>query len=193
MNSVASTPYGVGCPIRTFPDQSLLATPRNLSQRATSFIASQCQGIHQMLLSYLILIRSQIFYLRTFRPSTRKGRGVQSALCADMRCVERSPSGRYDTHNFLLTVLLAFLRVSKPGKVWSTTKRTYFRFYQLIMVLSMTNRCHFTNFLHNVQEQSLAANPRFSSWKLLSSHGNNNRAGLVELDGIEPTTSSLQS
>ena len=52
----ASTPYGfrrrypkrVGCPIRKCPDQSLLAAPRTLSQRATSFIASQCQGIHQM-------------------------------------------------------------------------------------------------------------------------------------------------
>ena len=37
----------VGFPIRKFPDQSLLATPRNLSQRATSFIASCRQGIHQ--------------------------------------------------------------------------------------------------------------------------------------------------
>ena len=46
----------VGFPIRKFPDQSLLATPRNLSQRATSFIASQCQGIHQM--PFLRLISS---------------------------------------------------------------------------------------------------------------------------------------
>ena len=33
-------PKGVGFPIRKSPDQSLLATPRGLSQRATSFIAS---------------------------------------------------------------------------------------------------------------------------------------------------------
>ena len=38
----------MGFPIRKCPDQSLLAAPRTLSQRATSFIASQCQGIHQM-------------------------------------------------------------------------------------------------------------------------------------------------
>ena len=37
-----------GCPIRKSPDQSLLPTPRGLSQSATSFIASRCQGIHQM-------------------------------------------------------------------------------------------------------------------------------------------------
>jgi hypothetical protein len=52
----ASTPYGfrcrypkrVGCPIRRPRDQSLLAAPPRFSQRATSFIASWRQGIHQM-------------------------------------------------------------------------------------------------------------------------------------------------
>ena len=44
----------VGFPIRKSTDQSLLATPRGLSQRATSFIASQCQGIHQTPLLRLI-------------------------------------------------------------------------------------------------------------------------------------------
>jgi hypothetical protein len=38
----------VGCPIRRSRDQRLLASPPGFSQRATSFIASQCQGIHQM-------------------------------------------------------------------------------------------------------------------------------------------------
>ena len=36
-----------GCPIRTSPDQRLLAAPRGLSQLATSFIASRSQGIHR--------------------------------------------------------------------------------------------------------------------------------------------------
>jgi hypothetical protein len=39
---------GVGCPIRTSQGQSLLAAHLSFSQRATSFIASRCQGIHQM-------------------------------------------------------------------------------------------------------------------------------------------------
>jgi hypothetical protein len=43
----------VGCPIRKFTDQSFLAAPRDLSQRSTSFIASQRQGIHQMPLFHL--------------------------------------------------------------------------------------------------------------------------------------------
>ena len=37
----------VGFPIRRSPDQRVLAPPRSLSQRATSFIASQRQGIRQ--------------------------------------------------------------------------------------------------------------------------------------------------
>ena len=38
----------VGCPIRKFTDQCLFAAPRDLSQRTTSFIASQRQGIHRI-------------------------------------------------------------------------------------------------------------------------------------------------
>ena len=46
--SAGSSPQGGGCPIRRSPDQRLLAASRGLSQRATSFIASRRQGIHQM-------------------------------------------------------------------------------------------------------------------------------------------------
>ena len=42
----------MGCPIRTPRDQRPLAAPPRFSQRATSFIASWCQGIHQMPFSY---------------------------------------------------------------------------------------------------------------------------------------------
>ena len=41
-------PLRVGFPIRKFWDQRVLAPPPDFSQRATSFIASQRQGIHQM-------------------------------------------------------------------------------------------------------------------------------------------------
>ncbi len=43
-----SCPLRVGCPIRRSRDQRSLASPPGFSQRAASFIASQCQGIHQM-------------------------------------------------------------------------------------------------------------------------------------------------
>ena len=48
MDSPHDDPYGPGCPIRRSTDQRVLAPPRGFSQRATSFIASQCQGIHRM-------------------------------------------------------------------------------------------------------------------------------------------------
>ncbi len=41
----------MGCPIRRSRDHRALAPPPSFSQRATSFIASRCQGIHQMPLS----------------------------------------------------------------------------------------------------------------------------------------------
>jgi hypothetical protein len=45
-----------GFPIRKSSDQSLFAAPQGLSQRTTSFIASQRQGIHRMLLIHLITL-----------------------------------------------------------------------------------------------------------------------------------------
>jgi len=46
----------VGFPIRKSLDQSSFAAPQGLSQRTTSFIASQRQGIHRMLLRHLIAL-----------------------------------------------------------------------------------------------------------------------------------------
>jgi hypothetical protein len=51
MDSVQDLPCGRGCPIRKPRDHRSLASPPGFSQRAASFIASQCQGIHQMPLS----------------------------------------------------------------------------------------------------------------------------------------------
>jgi hypothetical protein len=48
MDSVRDLPRGRGCPIRRSRDQRSLASPPGFSQRATSFIASWRQGIHQM-------------------------------------------------------------------------------------------------------------------------------------------------
>ena len=44
----------MGFPIRKSSDQSSFAAPQGLSQRTTSFIASQRQGIHRMPLRHLI-------------------------------------------------------------------------------------------------------------------------------------------
>ncbi|KAB8330869.1 hypothetical protein SD80_027570 [Scytonema tolypothrichoides VB-61278] len=50
----------MGFPIRRSPDQSLFAAPRGLSQRTTSFIASQRQGIHQMPFFHLIALITDV-------------------------------------------------------------------------------------------------------------------------------------
>ena len=46
----------MGFPIRKFSDQSLFAAPQDLSQRTTSFIASQRQGIHRIPFRHLIVL-----------------------------------------------------------------------------------------------------------------------------------------
>jgi hypothetical protein len=46
--SAKDIPRGMGCPIRKSPDQRVFAAPRSLSQLATSFVGSQCQGIRRV-------------------------------------------------------------------------------------------------------------------------------------------------
>jgi hypothetical protein len=55
-SDIGSLVSKVGFPIRTSADQSFFAAPRGLSQRSTSFIASQRQGIHRMPLGHLIAL-----------------------------------------------------------------------------------------------------------------------------------------
>ena len=82
MYSCASLAEARGCPIRKFTDQSLFAAPRNLSQRTTSFIASQCQGIHQMLLSRLITLIINVHPFAWHRIIAK----VENTFASDPRC-----------------------------------------------------------------------------------------------------------
>ena len=72
MDSAQDTACAVGCPIRRSRDQRSLASPPGFSQRATSFIASQCQGIHQM----------PFFRASRATPNGKNHRGPLSALLA---------------------------------------------------------------------------------------------------------------
>jgi hypothetical protein len=81
MYSVPDTAVAVGFPIRTSMDQSPFAAPHGFSQRTTSFIASQRQGIHQMPLSRLIALISQCPVIRhgfkkRRRTPARAGKGI---------------------------------------------------------------------------------------------------------------------
>ncbi len=81
--SLAGTPYGVGCPIRKSPDQSLFAAPRRLSQRITSFIASCRQGIHRMPLRHLITLIINVHLFPAGAEHLRETRSIS--------CVGHSP------------------------------------------------------------------------------------------------------
>src|SRR5215218_2051131 len=61
-----------GFPIRRSSDQSSFAAPQGLSQRTTSFIASQRQGIHQMLLRHLIALMIHVRTLGRGRHGYKK-------------------------------------------------------------------------------------------------------------------------
>jgi hypothetical protein len=77
----------VGFPIRRSLDQSLFAAPQGISQRTTSFIASQRQGIHQMLLRHLIALMIHVRLFRDsmcFSPRTL-GRGAQAIRKTGLR------------------------------------------------------------------------------------------------------------
>src|SRR5204862_8099943 len=68
----------VGFPIRKSADQSFFAAPHGLSQRSTSFIASQRQGIHRMPLRHLIAL-----IINTHPDDSRQTTddGVLSVIC----------------------------------------------------------------------------------------------------------------
>ena len=80
-----------GFPIRRSSDQSSFAAPQGLSQRTTSFIASQRQGIHQMLLRHLIVLMIDVRF-----NSARRHRQKKDQLQRVMRqsfCLP-NPSGQ---------------------------------------------------------------------------------------------------
>ena len=78
MDSVRDTACAVGCPIRRSADQRALASSRSFSQRATSFIASQCQGIHQMPLPQRLIAKTRRSQEQT--PATRTGPRVKTLI-----------------------------------------------------------------------------------------------------------------
>ena len=151
----------MGFPIRKSADQSLFAAPHGLSQRTTSFIASQRQGIHRIPLRHLIalivdarrddgLLRSQDFGHRSERPA-----------------------------NFMDTFVIAAASM-RPRPFRERRLRHLFTIFKQ-------------------HEPTLKRQLEFLSGTSMSRHPPEGRirmerkAALVEPDGIEPTTSCLQS
>ena len=83
----------VGFPIRTSRDQRVLSPPPGLSQSATSFIASCCQGIHQTPLSRLIRSRRRRALLREVLVQNLNPLPLRSEVDFDpMAPLSRAPS-----------------------------------------------------------------------------------------------------
>ncbi len=90
MDSDDDTAEAVGCPIRRSMDQSLFAAPHGLSQRTTSFIASQRQGIHQMPLDHLIAL--------IINAHPKMEIEAEMLVYINVRLVRRTPTLRPDFH-----------------------------------------------------------------------------------------------
>ena len=143
----------VGFPIRKSSDQSLFAAPQGLSQRTTSFIASQRQGIHRMLLRHLIALMIDVRHLG--RSDRRSERPVFGSL--RRRLLVNTPG---PTACGAVAGLLGLKTPNRPN------------------VLPLHDFKHPRTLLRAARESSMTPNV---AWNL------------VEPDGIEPTTSSLQS
>jgi hypothetical protein len=161
-----------GFPIRKFTDQCLLAAPHDLSQRATSFIASQCQGIHQMPLRRLIhSSRSRAGanphdkhdkqHLSALQLSLNPPRGRQRQT--QTFSAKRPASLQSGTHSVTLHKTIFTMSKNRGHCRYSRPRR------QPICMLPMDI----------ITAKQPAQTP--------------NDAKLVEADGIEPTTSCLQS
>ena len=193
----------VGFPIRKFSDQSPFAAPRNLSQRTTSFIASQRQGIHQLPLRHLIAL------IIDAHPSTSLGRerGGLVGCCSDRldRYLKTSFASNISGNNAVKPVhdwCTSFrppprlgVRRQTSGHVSSsrceiTRARTVVR-GEIFSGRATLGECHAfvrSRRMRSIRPVSVNAMHSLAEQGRLSAINH-----LVEPDGIEPTTSCLQS
>ena len=176
----------VGFPIRKSTDRRLFAPSRSLSQRTTSFIASYRQGIHQMPLGHLIALISNAHRIveALARRSDRQNSSRTSARCALHRKT-RSQSGQTRTHPLACASLRApphrndenQIRLREPGRQIDALgiRRPCGRQNRLIP----SSRCQTFQTAGRSLAELVLPQMRTTS--------------MVEPDGIEPTTSSLQS
>ena len=174
MDSSDDDPIGPGFPIRRSTDQKVLALPRGLSQRATSFIASQCQGIHQMPLSRLI---------RRFRNVTRRDKSLHLSLNTSV--TQHFPHCRPQASLDVMNAIIFERRRQAP---WRREKTPPTASHTFLSTMSKIE----TN-LRSLPDRRPAIDRQLA----ISSNSPNSAAlsslMLVELTGLEPATPCLQS
>ena len=158
----------MGFPIRRSSDQSSFAAPQGLSQRTTSFIASQRQGIHRMLFRHLIalMIHARRKALGNTRTPQRLIRKTVSWI-APGTCLPNTTG----PHTALERPKLVSGPEAPTGHVPSS-------------------RCQTPAGAQRAARESTNLSGRASAGKASPA---GRASQLVEPDGIEPTTSSLQS
>ena len=166
----------VGFPIRKFTDQSLFAAPHDLSQRTTSFIASQRQGIHRIPLRHLIALITNAHRSAATTRSTANAcasSAVQELVKALIGIIKTSFAS--NTSGSFAVKRSPRLRCSRGHEAGSPTilRPNVFSLYDV---------------RYDARRRSAHAK-LFSKGRCAT--GDCQR--LVEPDGIEPTTSCLQS
>ena len=106
----------VGFPIRTSRDRRVLSPPPGLSQSATSFIASCCQGIHQTPLSRLIRSRRRRALLRAAGSTATRSCSGRKSTRPDGFRHRRRPAGRLSVSVIDLERLLSSARGSRDPR-----------------------------------------------------------------------------
>src|SRR5438105_12218238 len=168
MNSDEDTPCGMGCPIRRSRDHRSLASPPGFSQRATSFTASQCQGIHQMPLLAL--------------DPRRNTKGLTLKLPPHKTAAHRGKTPTPKRPH--MKTLLGYTQALRPEPI------RLGHMTNSLFTLQTTPPPG----LSRTVSQNLLQTPPLSA--LLAQHlsrGRNFVATVVEVNGFEPMTSCLQS
>ena len=187
-------PLEVGCPIRISADQSLFAAPHGFSQRTTSFIACACQGIHRTPLRHLIAL---IINARPFRALRARERtaGIQRPEPRKDRARPYRLKQRYGPQ--------PRRRAGGTAGKTSVTRELpvgdAVKLRQLSLIPSVPcGTAGMSGQLFSSRCQQTGSLPRsgpLQTFILATSLHEPRTAGrkLVEPDGIEPTTSCLQS
>ena len=158
----------VGFPIRKSSDQSSFAAPQGLSQRTTSFIASQRQGIHRTPLWHLIALMIHTHPIRVGRSERPLTPGTPVPEGRTRRRDEARPDPLEGDHD--------------PGGLR--------RIHSLhdVKPPARSPRAHPLGYTRREPANSLSGQTRHT--RSTPHHAGEH---LVEPDGIEPTTSCLQS
>ena len=175
----------MGFPIRKCPDQSLFAAPRTLSQRTTSFIASQRQGIHRIPLRHLIVL------MNNARPLP-----IRSAAAGPLARTSGKQQPTLSERPVIACRTRPDAKAVKPG---SSAARGPWDGFSAFRTCSLSTMSKFFSVLdrslpigsafipnENFMQDELVT--EVSGWSVVRPLDR-----LVEPDGIEPTTSCLQS